>query len=75
MSGEPYSERRAGQDASHTIQKNVQARLFSMRILSLVLLAASLLFAGCKAIESGYEGNREKQNAKTDKALNDAESQ
>ena len=46
-----------------------------MRILSLMLLAATLLLAGCKAVESGYEGNREKQNAKTEKALSDAESQ
>ena len=43
--------------------------------MSLLLFLLSLILAGCKAIESGYEGNREKQNAKTEKALGDAEGQ
>lgn len=43
--------------------------------LSLLLLILGLVLTGCKAIESGYEGNREKQNAKTEKALGDAEGQ
>jgi hypothetical protein len=42
--------------------------------MSLLLFIFSLVLAGCKAIESGYEGNRENQNAKTEKALGDAES-
>ena len=75
MGGKPYSERRAGSIACSAIQKVCKARLYGMRILSLMLLAATLLLAGCKAVESGYEGNREKQNAKTEKALSDAESQ
>ena len=46
-----------------------------MARMSLLLVVLSLILAGCKAVESGYEGNRAKQNAKTEKALGDAEGQ
>ena len=43
--------------------------------MCLLFVLLTFILAGCKAVESGYEGNREKQNAKTEKALSDAESQ
>lgn len=46
-----------------------------MARMSLLLVLLGLILAGCNAVESGYEGNREKQSAKTEKALGDAESQ
>ena len=46
-----------------------------MTRLSLLFVILSFILAGCKAVESGYEGNRAKQNAKTEKALSDAETQ
>lgn len=50
-------------------------RPIEMARMSLLLVLLVLILAGCNAVESGYEGNREKQNAKTEKALGDAENQ
>lgn len=44
-----------------------------MARLIFVLAAIALLLCGCKTIEGGYETNKEKQNAKTDKMMSDSE--
>lgn len=43
------------------------------RVTWIAILISMIVLGGCKTIEGGYDANKEKQNAKTDKIMNEGE--